>query len=88
MLGDFSEGKQKVGIANFQKVVGSIVVLFDNLSPAELGLLLYPESSGSRCEVEGIMGPLYALFDMPLLFKHTGIAAIRFMPAIQNQHNL
>ena len=45
MMRGLSRKGTRRGDTHFQKVVGSIIVLFDNVSPAELGLLLFPEFS-------------------------------------------
>jgi hypothetical protein len=82
MMGDFSEGGQNWWTANFQKVVGSVVVLFDTLSPAVLGVSPLPREFRIPIRGRGNLKPLYALFDVPLLFKHARITAIRFIPAI------
>jgi hypothetical protein len=65
MSGDFSVDEEQEVVAHLRQVVGSVVLLFDNLSAEELGTLLYPGTSTGGTLVRDTLEPLHAILDVP-----------------------
>jgi hypothetical protein len=65
MSEDFTEEEAEQVTIHFRHIVGSIVLLFDDLSTVELGHLLFPDQEESRMLVEATIKPLQAVLDVP-----------------------
>ena len=65
MTGDFSTEEEDKSITYLRQVVGSVVLLFDNLSAEELTRLLFPAAPTGENTVRQILDPLHAIFDVP-----------------------
>ena len=64
MKGDFSAEEEHEFTRRLRKVVGSAVLVFDNLSAEELARLLFPMSTGGAV-VQQTLDSLHAVFDVP-----------------------
>lgn len=65
MTGDFSAEEEDKFTIRLRQVVGSVVLLFDNLSAEELARLLFPAVSTGRNIVQQTLNSLHAVLDVP-----------------------
>lgn len=65
MKGDFSDDEVEQVTRRLRHVVGSVVLLFDNLSAEELARLLFPTVSSGGVIVQHTLNSLHAVFDIP-----------------------
>ncbi len=65
MTGDFSTEEEDKSIIYLRQVVGSVVLLFDNLCAEELARLLFPTAPTGENIVRQILDPLHAILNVP-----------------------
>ena len=65
MRGDFSTEEEDKFTTRLRQVVGSAVLLFDNLSAKELARLLFPTAPTGGITVQQTLDSLHAVFDVP-----------------------
>lgn len=65
MKDDYSEDEAQEVTSRLRQVVGSVVLLFDNLSAKELARLLFPNTPISGLTVQQTLDSLHAVFDVP-----------------------
>ena len=65
MSDDFSADEEQEVTARLRHVVGSVVLLLNNLSAAELGRLLFPSASTGGAVVQDTLDSLHAILDVP-----------------------
>ncbi|KIW99831.1 uncharacterized protein Z518_10759 [Rhinocladiella mackenziei CBS 650.93] len=65
MKGDFSADEAQDVTTRLRHLVGSVVLLYDNLSAEELERLLFPSLSTGGTLVQDTLDPLHAILDVP-----------------------
>ena len=65
MRGDFSADEAEEAGMHLRQVVGSIILLFDNLSATELARLLFPSVANGGTLVQDTLDSLHAVFEVP-----------------------
>lgn len=65
MTGDFSAEEEDNFITRLRQVVGSVVLLFDNLSAKELTRLLFPTTPTDGNIIQHTLDSLHAVLDVP-----------------------
>jgi hypothetical protein len=65
MKGDFSAEEEGNFTTRLRKIVGSVVLLYDNLSAEELARLLFLNAPTGRMIVQQTLDSLHAVFDVP-----------------------
>ena len=65
MIGEFSAEEEDKFITRLRQVVGSVVLLFDNLSAEELTRLLFPSTPTGGNTVQHTLDSLHAVLDVP-----------------------
>ena len=63
--GDYTDLELEEAVSHCRYLLGSIVLLYDNLSTKELGALLFPHALDPGSEVYGFLDTLHAIVDVP-----------------------
>lgn len=65
MNDDFSPEEAKAVTTHLRHLIGSVILLFDNLSAKELERLLFPDKSTGGTLIQDTLASLHAILDVP-----------------------